>query len=247
MSNKENFEALMLKYEAYVKSDIKDPNLPVDIAIDEALDLFAISSKDKLLLAASDLDVSLIDDLPVRAGGLRYGQSLWTQVYTNKSESEEQWKEISIEAFELRDELLHFCKYAYRNNSKLKDVVSRIAEGYGNADMVQDLAELALLGTENPEPLLGLQYNMEKLDRANELSDVCGVLLGKVNGAKLDNDKPAKEMRDRAFTHLKVAVDTIREAGRFVFWKDEERAKLYASDYFRQIRANNKKEEGETA
>ena len=246
MSNKENFEASMLKYEAYVKSDIKDPNLPVDIAIDEALDLFAIASKDKLLLAASDLDVSLIDDLPVRAGGLRYGQSLWTQVYTNKSESEEQWKEISIEAFELRDELLHFCKYAYRNNSKLKDVVNRIAEGYGNADMVQDLAELSLLGTENPELLVGLQYNMEKLDRANELSDVCGVLLGKVNGAKVDNDKPAKEMRDRAFTHLKQAVDAIREAGRFVFWKDEERAKLYASDYFRQIRANNKKEEGET-
>lgn len=243
MSNKENFDALLPKYETIVKNEIKDPNLPVDIAIDEALDLFAIASKDKMQLSTSDLDMSLIDDLPLRAGGLRYGQTLWTQVYTDKSEAEEQWKEIAIEAFELHDELLHFSKYAYRNDSKLMGVVNRIAEGYGNADMVQDLSDLAMLGTNNPEPLEGVHYQMEKLERVYELSDICGVLLGKVNGARADNDKPAKEMRDRAFTHLKQAVDTIREAGRFVFWKDEERARQYASAYFRQIRENNKKEE----
>lgn len=243
MSNKENFDALLPKYEAIVKNEIKDPNLPVDIAIDEALDLFTIASKDKVQLSTSDLDVSLIDDLPVRAGGLRYGQTLWTQVYTNKSEAEEQWKEIAIEAFALRDELLHFSKYAYRNDSKLKEVVNRIDEGYGNADMVQDLSDLAMLGKDNPGPLEGVHYQMEKLERAYELSDICGVLLGKVNGARVDNDKPAKEMRDRAFTHLKQAVDTIREAGRFIFWKDEERALLYGSEYFRKLRANRKKEE----
>lgn len=209
------------------------------------MDLFATASKDKDLLSTSDLDVSLIDDLLVRAGGLRHAQTLWIQVYTDKSEVEEQWKEVSEEAFNLHDELLHFCKYAYRNNPKLTAVVNRIAEGYSNADMVQDLSDLAMLGKNNPEFLEGVNYPMEKLDRASELSDTCGVLLGKVNGARVDNDKPAKEMRDRAFTHLKQGVDTIREAGRFVFWKDEERTKLYASDYFRKIRQNNKKEEDE--
>ncbi|MUP36884.1 hypothetical protein [Labilibaculum euxinus] len=247
MSNKENFDALLSKYQAYVKNEVKEPNQPVDIAIDEAMDLSVIADKDRELLATSDLDVSLIDDLPIRAGGLRYAQTVWVQVQTDRSDAEEQWKHLSVEAFEMRDELLHFCRYAYRKNSKLMDVVNRIAEGYGNADMVQDLSDLAMLGTNNPEPLAGLNYPMEKLERASELSDLCGALLAKVNGARVDNDKPAKEMRDRAFTHVKQAVDAIREAGRFVFWKDEQRVEQYTSAYFRKLREAREKKVVEEA
>ena len=41
---------------------------------------------------------------------------------------------------------------------------------------------------------------------------------------------------DKAYTHLKEAVDAIRDCGQFVFWKDQDRAKGYASEYKRQSR-----------
>lgn len=150
---------------------------------------------------------------------------------------------ISAEGFELRDELLHFCRYAYRKDKALMDIVHRIAEGATNADMIQDLSELAMLGKNNPTQLEAVSLDLLKLDRAAELAEQGGLLLGKVNGDRDDNLKVDKDMRDRAFTYLKEAVDTIREAGRFLFWKEEEKAEQYASAYFRKIRENNKKEQ----
>jgi hypothetical protein len=42
------------------------------------------------------------------------------------------------------------------------------------------------------------------------------------------------DLRDRAFTYLKLAIDKIRECGRFVFWRNPDRLKGYTSDYWKQ-------------
>ena len=34
-------------------------------------------------------------------------------------------------------------------------------------------------------------------------------------------------MRDKAYTHLKQAVDQVRECGQYVFWRNEARLKGY--------------------
>ncbi len=57
---------------------------------------------------------------------------------------------------------------------------------------------------------------MEKLDTAAQENSV------------------AKSLRDKAFTHLKEAVDEIRAAGKYVFKNDPERFKGYMSQYFRK-------------
>jgi len=44
-------------------------------------------------------------------------------------------------------------------------------------------------------------------------------------------------MRDKAYTHLKQAVDQVRECGQYVFWRNEARLKGYGSRYFRKARA----------
>lgn len=243
MSDKENYDALKSNYDVIEKNDIKQPNLPVDVANDEAMYLYELAIRDKDKFATTDVDLALIESLPIRVGGLRYAQTRWTQVFAEKSEAEKQWSLISTEGFELRDELLHFCRYAYRKDKALMDIVHRIAEGATNADMIQDLSELAMLGKNNPSQLEAVSLDLLKLDRAAELAEQGGLLLGKVNGDRDDNLKVDKDMRDRAFTHLKEAVDALREAGRFLFWKDDEKALLYGSKYFRELRANRNKEE----
>jgi len=61
-------------------------------------------------------------------------------------------------------------------------------------------------------------------------------LLGEVNGIRKDADNPEKELRDRAYTYLKQAVDEIRDYGKYAFWKEEKKVKLYSSNYSRKIR-----------
>lgn len=247
MSDKENYEALKPKYVATPKNDITQPNLPIDTAVNEAMDLYNNSSQDSEVLATTDIDMSLIEDLPLRAGGLKYAQFLWDQVYKDKSDAEEEWKLKGPIAYDLCDELMHVFRYAYRKDEKLMVLVGRIAEGSGHADLVMDLGSLAMLGTNNPAPLQAVSLDMTKLDLASQLSEECSELLGRVHGARTASDVNEKDMRDRAFTHLKEGVDTIREAGKFLFWKDEKRVALYSSQYFRDIRANNKKEEVQEA
>ena len=49
-----------------------------------------------------------------------------------------------------------------------------------------------------------------------------------------------KKIRDQAYTHLKEAVDEIRETGRYVFRQDKKRVRAYASVYRRHIKSKQK-------
>ena len=70
--------------------------------------------------------------------------------------------------------------------------------------MIQDLSDLSVLGKAN-QPLLAA-----------------------MNGERAENNS-AKTIRDKAYTLLKKAVDEIREAGKYVFWKNPDRLKGYYS------------------
>jgi hypothetical protein len=104
MTDKESFESLKTNYDAIKKEDIKQPNLPVDTAVNEAMDLYNNAKQDSEEFATTDVDVTLIDDIPVRASGLKYAQLLWDQVYKDTSEAEQEWKALSPIAYDLRDD-----------------------------------------------------------------------------------------------------------------------------------------------
>ncbi|GAA4271194.1 hypothetical protein GCM10022258_04870 [Aquimarina gracilis] len=58
-------------------------------------------------------------------------------------------------------------------------------------------------------------------------------MAARANGLSLDNSK-AKEIRDRAFTHLKEAMDEIRDTDKYTFRKDPKCYKGYVSRYRRR-------------
>lgn len=70
-------------------------------------------------------------------------------------------------------------------------------------------------------------------------------MLASANGDRL-SDHELKIIRDKAYTHLKEAVDEIRAYGKFVFWQDEHKLRLYSSAYIRRMnQRRNKPEEPE--
>jgi hypothetical protein len=231
--SKENYDAKLKVIAAISDQDVKQPNMPVSEAVQEAENLAAWCLDDKATLVRAGLDWTLADDLPIRAGACRYAQSIWARESQSKEEAQREWSEKSPAAYALRDEMLHHFTFAFRNVADLLSKVQTIREGSSKADMLQDLSDLSVLGKENTGLLKAVGMDLKLLDQAAATSDELSAVLALSNDEAGD-DSQDKKMRDKAYTHMKQAVDEIRSTGQYVFWRDEDRRKGYVSTYFKK-------------
>lgn len=200
---------------------------------------------DREKLIAASLDWTLVADLPARIGATRQAESVWFKDRFTREDAEREWNEKSPAAYDLRDQLLHDFRFAYRKNPELSNRVRQIAEGTGHADMLQDLNDLAELGKANTALLTAIGFDSAKLDVATTSAEMAK-LLSRATTVRVDNNQ-ARIIRDQAFTHLKDAIDEIRACGQYVFWRNNQRYKGYVSQYYKRIsRSRNTDQETET-
>lgn len=236
MSNLEDYTAKLPVLQAIPKDQIVTPgSIPVDVYIQEAENLFNWVQKDQAALTASGLLWDIVTDLPIRCGALREAESRWNSRRFTRKEAAQQWADESPAAYDLRAEILHAFRFAYRDDSRLLKKVSDIADGYGHADMLQDLNDLSRLGIENPDPLTGINFDVTLLDSAAAKADTLASLYAVVTGDRAEYDE-AKKVRDQAYTHVKETVDELYGFGQYVFWRDEDRLHGYSSNYLRRMR-----------
>ncbi len=238
MSNKDDYTACIDAFMAIAEEEVKYPGIPVDVSLQESENLSLWCQEDKPLLIAAGLTEEIINAIPVRTGACREAQSQWVKVRNSPKESQKEWALRSEEAYELHGYLLHNFRYAYRNDEKLLDRVSEITDGTGDDDMIQDLNDLSALGKKNPGALALINFDVTLLAKAATLSDELAVVLAAANGEKAKGNE-AKIIRDRAFTYMKLAVDEVKNCGRFVFWKNEARLKGYKNQYKNKHRKNS--------
>lgn len=228
--SKENYDTKVEILESISQDQVKPPKTPIDAYLQEAEDQFVWASEDKEVLESKGLNWALVTDLPIRTGAARHAQSIWNAERYGQEEAALTWKEESPKAYEFRNDLLADLRFAYRKRTDLTERVRAIADGEGNADMIQDLSDISALGKANSEELIQINFDLTQLDLAEQRSNELAELLAKANGSRLDNSK-AKEMRDRAYTHLKEAMNEIRDTGKYAFRKNPERFKGYISKY----------------
>ncbi len=232
MANVEDYNAKLETIKAIPDESIKQPNIPVDVALQENENLFQWCLEDAVKLATAGITLEMLDDFPVRIGACREAESIWNKDFRSQKEAQKEWSEQSPLAYELRDRLLHTMRYAYRKDEALLKRVAAIADGNGHPDMIQDLNDLSVLGKENPESLTEVSFDLTELDTSGNSSDSMASLLAEANGDKAEQNE-SKVIRDKAFMHMKELSDEIRAAGKFVFWKDKTRYKGYTSSYWR--------------
>jgi len=230
MSDKTDFNDLLPAIQAIPSDAITPLNMPVGIFIQEANDLYTWSLHDKKALLAAGLEQEWIDALLKRAAALSEAETRWRMEFKLREEAEQEWMEKSPAAFALRDEMLRYFRYAFRKNMQLSNIVSDIAEGSSNVDMLQDLKLLGALGQENLTPLERIGFDAAKLDLAVTTASELAALLASVNGERRIGNTD-RILRDKAFTYLKQAVDEVRDCGKFVFFDNVERFKGYTSAY----------------
>ena len=244
MANIDDYNAEIETIRAIPDDKTLEPAMPVDTYLQESENLAKWSLMDAEALATISITLAMLNKLPVRAGALREAQSIWVKDHNSQQDAQREWAEAAPEAFAMRDQLLHDFRYAYRNDAAILARVAEIAEGDSNADMIQDLNDLSLLGKSNTAPLEAINFNLEKLEAAANASDELANILALANGDKsLQND--SKVIRDKAYTHLKELVDEIRAAGKYLFWKNEKRLKGYRSEFLYHKNRDAGKEDDE--
>lgn len=231
MSSEQDYEIKLETLRAILKDQIKIPNnIPVDVYIQEADNLYQWCQQDKDALTAVGLAWELVTDLPLRIGALTEAEARWNTERFTRQEAKKKWEEGSKAAYDLRNRLLQQFRFAYRKDKELLKAVKAIGKGRKQADMIQDLNDLCVLGKGNPQPLNEINFDMSLLDKAAETAEQVARLLAEVTSVR-DSDSETKTIRDQAFTHLKEAVDQVYECGQYVFRQTPGRRRGYRSNY----------------
>jgi len=220
----------------------KRENIPVTVFLQEARNLYDWCQADKERLIAGGFDWKLVEDMPARITALREAQSIWAEAKNRHKESEAMWLEKNPVAAALKKEILHNMRFAFRKHEDLKKQLSDIRSGYTQADMIQDLNDLAVLGRKNAALLSLINFDMSKLGLASSMSEELSALLARATTGRAESVE-AMLIRDKAYRHLKECVDELRSYGQFIFWQESSRARGYACVYTKKLRrkASSKK------
>jgi len=225
------------------QSQVKSPhNIPMSIYIQEAEDLHHWALEDKEALTAAGLDAKYVDDLPNLCEAATVAEAQWYVQLNSETKGVLEWEKQAPPAFELRKQLLHHFRFAFRGYPHLLEALKHISGGGKSyAKQIQDLNDLAVLGRANFQSLEAIPFDKSLLDKAAQASyDLSMVLADAIRDRMRPSD--AREIRDLAYTRLKEAVDEIRFYGRYVFRGNKERLIGYRSEHIRQMKTRRARE-----
>jgi len=115
----------------------------------------------------------------------------------------------------------------------VRGVLEHVTKGSGVPDLVEDLLVLATLVDRNL-PAFEVDETFDAPAQAEAARSAAAELAAGLSEARLPDDRLATRLlRDQAFTHLATRVAALREAGRYAYRHEPERAAAFASDHRR--------------
>ncbi len=209
-----------------------DPDMPITVRLGEAESLAQVFESDLPSFTSIGITADTLTNLTTTTDKLRSAEIEWTNHRFEKAEARKEWSRLSPEAYELRDDMVHAFRYGYRKNPEIQMQIDAIEEGNSHDDMLLDLGKLGTLGFNNPDQLQVIKYPTSTLELAMKYSYELATLYASATIGDLGSH-PKKIARDKVYAELKGIMSEIREAGKYLFWKDEERRRLYSSQYRR--------------
>ncbi len=239
--SEQDLQELASTFEEMPAELVESPSMPVENVLQEANDLFVLLAEDKPIrqrLLTVGLPEVHIASLRTAIGALQLAQSQWVIVRSGKKSKEQTRLEDTASAHKL--DVLAACRWNLRNDERALATVSTITEGDGVADLIQDLNDLATLMNSRREAFADdASFDVETaIAQARQFANAVqkGTSEGRAERAKTE----AKDLRDKAYTHLSELVDTVRGAGRYAFRGDEKTLASFQSRYLRRLRSRSR-------
>jgi hypothetical protein len=248
MTDSQYFESARPFLETISADKVIALSIPVDNLAFEAEHLYCAATKDQTKLTNVGLDWTYVENLPMLAGAARFTDAEYFNVRGAPQDGETDRDAAITKAMQLRETCLDYYAFAYRKNPAVLAQVREIADGTDKADHVADFDRMVSIGRQNPEELQKARFDMGLIDQCAETATRLAGIFGQSKADAADDNGTA-DMRNRAYTALKEAVDEVRQCGKFVFGKKPKRLREYTSDYLRKQRKkrNRKKDAGAAA
>lgn len=214
----ESLRALGSAYEAR-------PDVGVKTLLDQARDLRKVAAKDVAALTkGTDLEAGGVDALAVRADLLERAEDDWDDLRTRRAEASLVEARAAAEA--LKRPATRALRYFLRADAEVEARLDEIAQGSGDADLVDDLRRLANL-VDAAGDALAKAKDLPN-DAATQLRAAAEALGDASSGAAASTEAgDALALRNRAFWWLRESMDEVRAAGRYVFADDARRLSKY--------------------
>ena len=195
------------------------PDRPIAHVVDEARELVPVTRRVAAKLRArTTIDGAVVSSLARRVDALVAAEGAWRALAFGALPPKLA-KKVPL-AEKLRRDVVAALRFFLADDERAQRQVDGIEEASNLAGLVTDLAKAADLLDEHA---LGLHA----ADLPADAADVCRALAQELQPAALADaeDFPALEamdLRNRAFWHLKEAIDAVRAAGRYAFRDDKK-------------------------
>jgi len=229
MTDKECFDDLLPEFEAISAKDVRYPDMPIDVALNEGGIMLNAAREDAEKLSAVGFDCNNLTRFERVLCALRYCQSELIAQTGVESDAMRLWRQEEPAAYELRSELLSALSYALRDDRVAMRSIKRIREGARTSDLLADLAALVNTARKHLEALRLIKFDMAKLAAAQKKSQELPDIFQKAFMHR--GTVEARKMRDRAFTLLRDIMRHVLDAAGYVFRTDRARLEFYHSTY----------------
>lgn len=244
MADRDDFERFKDHISAVPDEKTNRPRIPVAALSQESEMLIDWVKDDEDKFKQTKFDWNLVKSLPARTGAARYAEAVWRNIRLRQEDAQKIWVKEREKGYEMREELLDAMDYAFDEDEDLLQRLAEIREGQSHADMISDVGALSVLGREKSELLEAIGFDMEIIEKAEQLADRLARILGEADSDKLE-DSEERKIRDKAYTYLDTALRKIRKCGKFVNRNYPERLKGYASEYITSASRRYRKKQAE--
>lgn len=226
----------------------ESPDMPVDVAQKEFASAARLARTSADKFAKVGIGGDLLDTLARYASRLAVLQKRW-QGARNGVKLTAKERKLLTEAEALDTKLVAGGRWALRKDEAAQKELTRIAEGSGLVDTVQDLRDLGVFWKENADQLGLTDITAKDLARATALADALDAAAQKESDDLAAAD--ALELRNRCFWAADELAKEIREGGRYIFKQQPKIAAKFVSRYRASVirrsrrKAEQKKSEAE--
>lgn len=223
--------ALIMSLEDHL---VRSLDMPEEDAVHEGQRLHEAVKEEYDALLALGCPQEYLDTLPLRLDLFSYLANYFLLRLDETENLMEIWMEKKSFGYTFRRKLFSAFRVAYRHFPKLLEKVENVIKGKGDTDMVMDLRSLQILGTAHPAQLQAVNFDLTRLDDSLALHHELLEILAKSN-LTTDEEKELREIRNRAYSWLREAMDEIRTFGQWLHEDDEEKRLRYISLYHHEL------------
>ncbi|MFA8299725.1 MAG: hypothetical protein ACEPOV_06165 [Hyphomicrobiales bacterium] len=239
-----NLENVLPELMAIPADQIKRPNMPTEKAVQEAETQHTVAKRYEKQLLDVGLTTETIDELKTRAGILSQAEAEWRINNNAHQDAVKNWDDAKDRAIELRKKLNRSFRHAYESEDRIMGRIREFCKGTGDENLIQDLSEFGRLGKANPSQLEAINFELSNLDDAIELHDNMRTLHAAYQDQKY-KQREYKDIRDRAFTYMKLSLDAVRKSGKYAFADNPRIAQEFTSEYDRSHRRKKQDDEND--